>query len=119
MSGAIKTINNNAIKLLGFNENDIKSMKMWDLIPDWSMVLDEIYDKGSFVDEDVYVHCLKNKLQLNLSAYPIYDSSMRIIEVTCLLSDIQKTRKLAGKILSGQAIYTFDKIIGKSKNFLA
>ncbi len=59
LSGAIKTINNNAIELLGFNENDIKSMKMWDLIPDWSMVLDEIYDKGSFVDEDVYVHCLK------------------------------------------------------------
>ena len=56
LSGAIKTINNNAIELLGFNENDIKSMKMWDLIPDWSMVLDEIYDKGSFVDEDVYVH---------------------------------------------------------------
>ncbi|KEI89750.1 ATPase AAA [Clostridium botulinum B2 433] len=119
LSGAIKTINNNAIKLLGFNENDIKSMKMRDLIPDWSMVLDEIYDKGSFVDEDVYVHCLKNKLQLNLSAYPIYDSSMRIIEVTCLLSDIQKTRKLAGKILSGQAIYTFDKIIGKSKKLLS
>ncbi|ACA55068.1 sigma-54-dependent Fis family transcriptional regulator [Clostridium botulinum] len=119
LSGAIKTINNNAIELLGFNENDIKSMKMWDLIPDWSMVLDEIYDKGSFVDEDVYVHCLKNKLQLNLSAYPIYDSSMRIIEVTCLLSDIQKTRKLAGKILSGQAIYTFDKIIGKSKKLLS
>ncbi|WP_434302961.1 sigma-54-dependent Fis family transcriptional regulator [Clostridium botulinum] len=118
LSGAIKTINNNAIELLGFNENDIKSMKMWDLIPDWSMVLDEIYDKGSFVDEDVYVHCLKNKLQLNLSAYPIYDSSMRIIEVTCLLSDIQKTRKLAGKILSGQAIYTFDKIIGESKKLL-
>ncbi|KEJ01196.1 ATPase AAA [Clostridium botulinum A2B7 92] len=119
LSGAINTINNNAIELLGFNENDIKSMKMWDLIPDWSMVLDEIYDKGSFVDEDVYVHCLKNKLQLNLSAYPIYDSSMRIIEVTCLLSDIQKTRKLAGKILSGQAIYTFDKIIGKSKKLLS
>jgi len=119
LSGAIKTINNNAIELLGFNENDIKSMKMWDLIPDWSMVLDEIYDKGSFVDEDVYVHCLKNKLQLNLSAYPIYDSSMRIIEVTCLLSDIQKTRKLAGKILSGQAIYTFDKIIGESKKLLS
>ncbi|GAE02441.1 transcriptional regulator, Fis family [Clostridium botulinum B str. Osaka05] len=119
LSGAIKTINNNAIELLGFNENDIKSMKMWDLIPDWSMVLDEIYDKGSFVDEDVYVHCLKNKLQLNLSAYPIYDSSMRIIEVTCLLSDIQKTRKLAGRILSGQAIYTFDKIIGESKKLLS
>ncbi|MBU5300610.1 sigma 54-interacting transcriptional regulator [Clostridium sporogenes] len=119
LSGAIKNINNNAIELLGFNENDIKSMKMWDLIPDWSMVLDEIYDKGSFVDEDVYVHCLKNKLQLNLSAYPIYDSSMRIIEVTCLLSDIQKTRKLAGRILSGQAIYTFDKIIGESKKLLS
>ncbi len=44
---------------------------------------------------------------------------MRIIEVTCLLSDIQKTRKLAGKILSGQAIYTFDKIIGKSKKLVS
>jgi transcriptional regulator with PAS, ATPase and Fis domain len=66
----------------------------------------------------VYVNARKNKLQLNLSAYPIYDSKMRIVEMTCVFSDLQKSRKRAAKILSGQAIYTFDKIIGKNKKLI-
>lgn len=116
LSGSIKIVNKKATELFGFNEKYMKEMKIWDLIPNWSMILDEIYDKGSLLDEDVYVCSRKNKLQLNLSAYPIYDSSMRVFEITCIISDIkQKTRKLTGKILKSQAIYTFDKIIGKSK----
>jgi transcriptional regulator with PAS, ATPase and Fis domain len=35
-----------------------------------------------------------------------------------MFHEVTKGRKLAGKILSGQAIYTFDKIIGEDKNFI-
>lgn len=118
LSGTIKNINKNVLELFGFSESEIKDMKIWDLIPEWPMVLDEIYNKGSFMHEDVYVNVSKNKLQLNLSAYPIYDSAMRIFEVTCVFLDVKKARKLAGRILRGQAVYTFDKIIGKNRKLI-
>ncbi len=118
LSGTIKNINKNVLELFGFSESEIKEMKIWDLIPQWTMVLDEIYNKGSFMHEDVYVNVRKNKLQLNLSAYPIYDSAMRIFEVTCVFLDVKKARKLAGRIFRGQAIYTFDKIIGKNRKLV-
>ncbi|WP_102401834.1 sigma-54-dependent Fis family transcriptional regulator [Haloimpatiens massiliensis] len=118
LSGTIKNINKNVLELFGFSESEIKDMKIWDLIPEWPMVLDEIYNKGSFMHEDVYVNVRKNKLQLNLSAYPIYDSAMRIFEVTCVFLDVKKARKLAGRILRGQAVYTFDKIIGKNRKLI-
>jgi transcriptional regulator with PAS, ATPase and Fis domain len=35
-----------------------------------------------------------------------------------VLNELKKSRKLAGKILSGKAIYTFDKIIGNNEKFL-
>lgn len=118
LSGTIKTMNENISELFGFTETEMKKRKMWDLIQDWNEILDEIYSNKSFQDEDVYVNARKNKLQLNLSVYPIYDSKMRIVEITCVFSDLQKSRKRAAKILSGQAIYTFDKIIGKNRELV-
>jgi len=118
LSGTIKTMNENVTELFGFTEAEMKERKMWDLIQDWHEILDEIYNKKIFQDEDVYVNSRKNKLQLNLSVYPIYDSKMRIVEITCVFTDLHKSRKRAAKILCGQAIYTFDKIIGKNKNLL-
>ena len=43
---------------------------------------------------------------------------MKIEEITLVFYEIKKSRKLAGRILSGQAIYTFDKIIGVNEKFL-
>lgn len=118
LSGTIKTMNENVTELFGFTEAEMKERKMWDLIQDWHEIVDEIYNKKTFQDEDVYVNARKNRLQLNLSVYPIYDSKMRIVEMTCVFSDLHKSRKRAAKILCGQAIYTFDKIIGKSKGLV-
>ncbi|KOA19407.1 acetoin dehydrogenase operon transcriptional activator AcoR [Clostridium homopropionicum DSM 5847] len=118
LSGTIKTMNENVTELFGFTEAEMKERKMWDLIQDWHEIVDEIYNKKTFQDEDVYVNARKNRLQLNLSVYPIYDSKMRIVEITCVFSDLHKSRKRAAKILCGQAIYTFDKIIGKNKKLV-
>lgn len=118
LSGTIKTMNENITELFGLTEAEMKERKMWDLIQDWNEILDEIYNKKTFQDEDVYVNARKNRLQLNLSVYPIYDSKMRIVEITCVFSDLHKSRKRAAKILCGQAIYTFDKIVGKNKKLI-
>lgn len=118
LSGNIKIMNKIAADMFGYKETEMKKIKIWDLIEDWNKILDTVYSKGSFVYEDVYVNALKNKLQYNLSVYPVYNSKMQIVEATYVFNEIKKGRKLAGRLLSSRAIYTFDKIVGKSQNFL-
>lgn len=118
LSDTIRIVNKSIIKLFGYSEEKIKSMKMWDLIQNWKIVIDEVHNNGSFTNEDVHVNAHANRLQLNLSAYPIYDSKERIIGITCIFNEVKKARKLAGRLIKSQAIYTFNKIIGKNQNFI-
>ena len=43
---------------------------------------------------------------------------MNIEEITLILHELKKSRKFAGKILSGQATYTFEQVIGKNEKFM-
>lgn len=116
LEGNILTTNTQALEML--DNPDYKFTKMWEVIENWSAIIEKLHTKGCFVDEDVYVNTKKNKLQYTLTAYPVFDSNKNIVQIIHVLYEIKKSRKLAGKILSGQAIYTFNKIIGKNENFL-
>ncbi|SHJ63315.1 regulatory protein, Fis family [Paramaledivibacter caminithermalis DSM 15212] len=93
-------------------------MKIWNLFEGWEIVKDAIYSQNTFLDEDVFVNSRRNKLQFNLSAYPLYDNKQNLRNVILVFKEIKKVRKLANKIMGRQAIYTFDKIIGRNKEFL-
>ncbi len=118
LSGNIKTVNKYVTDMFGYKEEELKRKKIWDLFEDWEAVKDTILSRNNFLDEDVYVNAKKNKLQFNLSAYPILDSGKRPKEIICIFKEIKKVRKLANKIMGMKAIYTFDKIIGKNESFV-
>ncbi|MBK5241254.1 sigma 54-interacting transcriptional regulator [Clostridium sp.] len=115
--GNITTMNKQVAKMLGYDAREMKSMKMPNLILSFHEIIDRLKLTGNFTDEDIYVNTPVNKLQFTLTAYPIYDIDMNIEEITLVFYELKKSRKLAGRILSGQAIYTFDKIIGKNEKF--
>lgn len=118
LQGNIKTINKYTQEMFGYSENELRHMKMSDLVENLDSILNIFINKGKFWDEDVYVNVRKNKLQFNLSIYPILNSENKIQEITYVFVEVKKTRKLAGKILGCKAIYTFDKIIGENKEFI-
>jgi sigma-54 dependent transcriptional regulator, acetoin dehydrogenase operon transcriptional activator AcoR len=118
LSGNITSINKQIVKMFGYSEIEIKSMKVWSLIEGWNEVVDKLTARESYVDKDINVKVRENKIQFTLTAYPIYNSNKEIIEIIHIFYELKKNRKLAGKILSGQAIYTFDKIIGENEEFL-
>lgn len=117
LEGNITTINKHSVKMFGYSEYELRKMKICHLIKDCKSVIDKLKAGGSFVDEDVYVNARANKLQFTLTAYPVYSSDNNIKEIVFIFYELLKGRKLAGKILSGQAVYTFDKIIGKHIKF--
>jgi sigma-54 dependent transcriptional regulator, acetoin dehydrogenase operon transcriptional activator AcoR len=118
LEGNIKAINKHVIKMLGYSEFEIKNMKIWNLIESWNEIVDILESGKTYNDKDVNIKTRFSKMQFTLTGYPIYDSNDRLVEIIHVLYEVKKSRKLAGKILSGQAIYTFDKIIGNNEKFL-
>lgn len=117
IDGSVKIINKCAVDMFGYQENIIKRMKMEELFDGFENAVDTLFSGKLYFNEEVYVNAKKNKLQFNLSAYPIYNSEAKINEIVFVFQEVKKIRKLASKIMSGQAVYTFNKIIGQNQNF--
>jgi PAS domain S-box-containing protein len=118
LEGNIKTVNTEAEKMFGYSSYEIRKMKIWDFLRDWEHITESIRIGKDFENEDVYVNARINKLQFTMTACPVLDSKKKITEIVYIFSELVKGRRLAGKILSGQAIYTFDKILGENKKFI-
>jgi PAS domain S-box-containing protein len=118
LSGNIKAINKLAIDMLGYGEIELKKMKIWDLYEEWQEALLKLHSSEAWYNEDVYINTIKGRVQYNLSAYPIYNKDETIVEVVFIFSEVKRMRKLAGRMIGGQAVYTFDKIIGKNERFV-
>ncbi|SKC51665.1 sigma-54-dependent Fis family transcriptional regulator [Maledivibacter halophilus] len=118
LDGNIKSINNYIMKMFGFSRVEMKRMKIWNLFDGWERVKEALYTKNLFLDEDVFINSRRNKLQFNLSAYPLYDNKQSLRNIILTFKEVKKVRKLANRIMGRRAIYTFDKIIGENKEFL-
>lgn len=118
LTGNIKAVNQHIIKMLGYSEFEIRNMKIWNLIEGWNEIFDILESGKPYTDKDVNVNTRFSKIKFTLTGYPIYDSNNKLVEIIHVLYELKKSRKLAGKILSGQAIYTFDRIIGNNEKFL-
>jgi len=118
LKGNITTMNKQVAKMFGYKENEIMKIKIYDLIQNWYGIMEHLKLKGTFIDEEIYINARINKLQYTLTLHPIYDKENNIEEITLVIQELKKSRKLGGKIISGQAIYTFDKVIGKNEKFM-
>ncbi len=118
IEGKIKSINHKALDIFGFSEFEIKNLGMVALVDTWHTIKNSLVSGRSTQSEDVYLNTSKSKVQYSLSAYPMYNSNEDIIEIVFVLEEMKKVRKLAGKMMAGQAYYTFDKIITVNDKFM-
>ena len=117
LKGTITTMNKQIVKIFSCSENEIGNQKITDMIQNWNEILNRLRTKRILIDENAYINSKESNKQYALSLYPIYDSNMNIEEITIVFNETKIGRKLAGKILSGQAVYTFDKVIAKNETF--
>ncbi|AZO96028.1 sigma 54-interacting transcriptional regulator [Halocella sp. SP3-1] len=117
LAGNIITVNSYVADMFGYKSDKMRKMKIWDLFEGWEEVKTTVSAKQNFMEEEVFVNARKNKLQFNLSTYPILDYEENVRNIIFVFKEVKKVRKLANKIMGRQAIYTFDKIIGKDEDF--
>ncbi|WIV12570.1 sigma 54-interacting transcriptional regulator [Proteiniborus sp. MB09-C3] len=117
LDGNIKGVNKHAVEMFGYGYDEMKRMIISELFKGWPTLKNIIHSKKSFTDEEVFVNAKTNKLQFNLSAYPVLDHNEEIVDIIYVFSEVKKVRRLANKIMGRQAIYTFDKIIGNNEKF--
>ncbi len=113
--GEIKMTNKYLEKMFGYTEDEIKKKRISEVIRDWDSIAAVIKKGQDVLQKDVYVNLGLNKEEVNVSAYPVADAQGEIQEIVFVFKDVKKVRKLANKITGSRAIYTFDKIIGKSE----
>ncbi len=117
VDGTIKTVNRTVSELFGYSAAEIRKMKAWQLFEGWDRVLNAAHSHQGYVDEEVFVNSRRNKLQFNLSTYPIVDSRKELRDIIFVFKDVKKVRKLANRIMGRHAVYTFDKILGANQHF--
>ncbi|MDF2678075.1 MAG: hypothetical protein K0Q97_2412 [Bacillota bacterium] len=118
LEGTIITANSHASNFFGYKQDEMLQMDAEKLIKDWSKIQNIVLEERKTYKDDVDVNSKNNLLQLNLSTYPITNYSGEITNIIILLNEVKKQRKQVDSLKGRQAIYTFDKIIGKDKNFL-
>ncbi len=118
LDGTIITANSHASNFFGYKQDEMLQMDAEKLIKDWNKIQKIVLEERKTYKDDVNVNSKNNLLQLNLSTYPITNYSGEITNIIILLNEVKKQRKQVDSLKGRQAIYTFDKIIGKDKNFL-
>lgn len=117
IDGSIVKINDFASNLFGYNKDEIAKINLDNLIKNWEDILKTILESNQPFKDDVDVLSNKNQLQLNIIAYPL-KSQKNTTNIILVFNEVKKQRKMMNKILGRQAIYTFDKIIGKNTDFI-
>ncbi len=116
--GTIRTVNAHALELFGMTEEAMLGATARDLFDGWEEMIGGLRSGRRFMDEDVGVRASANRVQLNLSAYPVADADGSLRDVILVFKDVRKVRKLANRIMGRRAIYTFDKILGRDPSFV-
>lgn len=117
IDGQITTLNKQAIKMFGYKESVMKNMNIFDIIYNFNEIKISLFKGKEFKNNNVYINSKNNKLKLNLTAYSFYNSSEDAVEIIFIFQEKKLDLGIEDRLINGKAIYTFDKIIGKSDNF--
>ncbi|RQD72591.1 MAG: PAS domain-containing protein [Tindallia sp. MSAO_Bac2] len=116
--GYIKTINNAATVMLGYDTDETQGMHISQVVENWDKI-EQNLDRGvDYVEDELNITGKTKKTRCSFTTYPIPYKDGRFNGVICVIKEVKKARKIAHKIVGSRAVYTFDKIVGRNKRFL-
>ena len=115
LDGRVLTANSQAPEMFGYSHQELLGLGMEAWLPSWSEVRLACVEGRPFANDEARVNVRSNRLYFNLATYPILDRGGKPEAIILVFKDVKRVRKHANEIMGRKAIYTFDKIIGKSR----
>ena len=117
LDGRVLTVNSRVVELLGMDKRGLLSSNVRNLIPSWNEVFQAVMADEEFQNRDVVFNVKANKVYFNLNVYPVSYNDGTVSALIIVVKDIKRVRRHANEIIGRRAVYTFDKMIGRSKAF--
>lgn len=118
LEGNIQYVNRCIAEMFGYRLDEIKLRKVWNIVDNWENLKRLVINQQGIINESVSVNSRRNKSQFNLRAYPLLDGEQNIENIVLVCQEVKKLRTKPNKTTGYRAIYTFDDIIGRDKNFV-
>jgi len=116
--GMIKAINHSLCNMLGLKEEEVINKKAYSVLEDWEYILDKLKKGKTYENKEIIQVVNRKEKRFDLNVYPIKNITEDIIGMVAIFKDIQNVYNLINKYVGLSATYTFDDIIGESKEIL-
>lgn len=114
--GRVKNVNKKFLDMFGYKWSKLDNLSMDRILEEFKILKNILEDENEFKDREVYVRSKRNKLRFTLSMHYI-ENDNESPDILYLFSDQKRERKQTSRIETNRAIYSFDKIIYRSKVF--
>jgi PAS domain S-box-containing protein len=111
--GRIKTINKAALALFGVREDFILNKRVDDILPNWQNIMKTL-EKGNIYDDEEATLKGHIKGKFHLSVTPISDGE-KMIGIVVTIKELENILNLVKRYSGYSARYTFEDIVGESK----
>ena len=118
MNGIIRSLNSKLCEMLDVKEEEIINQHVDNFSEDWSHIGYELSNGKVYENKETIYYGNDKKTRFDLSVYPIKNYSDNIIGTVWVIKDIKNVYDLVHKYTGMSAVYTFDDIIGESKEIL-
>ncbi|MEI6874194.1 MAG: sigma-54-dependent Fis family transcriptional regulator [Spirochaetota bacterium] len=116
--GAILSADDRALAMFGWNRAEMAARGTRGILHNWDEIRSACIAGRDFRGTEVPVEARANRLSLDLSASPVRGPAGVTESLVLVFRDVRRGRRHALDILHRRAIYTFDKILGRSRAIL-
>ncbi|MDD4121723.1 MAG: sigma 54-interacting transcriptional regulator [Eubacteriales bacterium] len=118
MNGIVTSINSKLCDMLEVKAEDVINKSAEEFSGDWSDLGGKLNSGKVYENKEAIYYGNDKKNRFDLSVYPIKNYSDTIIGTVSVIKDIKNVYDLVSKYTGMSAIYTFNDIIGESKEIL-
>lgn len=117
-NGVIKAVNNRLCSMLEIEKDRILHNKAHQVLENWEWILEQLREKNTCENREIIYLGNQKKNRFDLSVYPIKNINDKMTGTVAIFKDIQNVYNMVNKYTGMSATYTFDDIIGESKNII-
>ncbi|MCR4441840.1 MAG: sigma 54-interacting transcriptional regulator [Peptococcaceae bacterium] len=116
--GYITYLNKSAAKILLVDSEKVLGKHITKIVDFHPPVLDVLKSGEGYTDREFIINSKRGRLHFIKSAFPIKGENGRIEGVVDVFREIKQVKQLVNRMVGAQARYTFDDIIGNSREIL-